>query len=274
MKEVSDTELKKIQIEILQHVDAFCHQNNIVYSIAYGTLIGAVRHKGYIPWDDDIDIVMTRSEYNRFLTLYEKEDRSQYKVYNFNTNSQCTIPFTKIFDNETLWIELVENPVHIGINIDVFPLDRMPDDGRYLKVVKKVEFFKNILMLKQVSISTGRNPVKNLILRLAHFVLKKVSISKMVRIINNVGLTYKNESFEKYANVVWTAYGNRDYVYGKDITRVVRLPFENVEFDAYVGYDTWLHTIFNDYMQLPPIEKRVTHHAFKAYRKCDNKKKR
>ena len=265
MREVSDKVLRQIQIEILQHIDEFCHKYNIVYSIAYGTLIGAVRHKGYIPWDDDIDIVMKRSEYNRFLKLYKEKNQSKYRIYNYHSNLQCTIPFTKIYDDDTLWIENVENPVNIGVNIDVFPLDKMPDDERYSKLLRKINFYKNILLLKQVSTNSDRSSLKNFILQISHFVLKKISIRKIVRKIDAIGLTYKDESFGKYANVVWTAYDNRDYVFDKDSIKTVRLSFENTEFDAFEGYDTWLHTIYNDYMQLPPEEKRVTHHAFKAY---------
>jgi len=266
MEEISNNDLKQIQIDILQHVNDFCHKYNIVYSLAYGTLIGAVRHKGYIPWDDDIDIVMTRSEYNKFLMLYKNKDTSKYKIYNYKTCSSCTIPYTKVFDDETLWLEDVENKVEIGVNIDVFPLDKIPiKDKRHLKILKKIRKLKQILMLKQVSISSHRNPLKNAILILGHFMLKKVSIYKIVKKIDTIGLTFSEESLDNYSNVVWTPYGIGDYVTEKDIGNIVRLPFENTIFDAYEGYDRWLRGVYNDYLQLPPKEKQITHHAFKAY---------
>lgn len=130
-------EIKKIQLEILKYVDQFCSQNNIKYALGYGTLIGAVRHKGFIPWDDDIDIIMRRNDYNRFIELFSKET-GRYKVWSHNLQTDYPIPYAKVTDEKTLKLEGTNYYVERGVDIDVFPLDDLPNDEKAVdKVFKK-----------------------------------------------------------------------------------------------------------------------------------------
>ena len=122
MKPIADVnEMRKIQMDILLFIHQFCIDNGIQYSLAWGTMLGAIRHKGYIPWDDDIDIMMTRPEYDRFCKLFHDE-RSIYKLYDVHTDKKWIYPFAKISDERTIRVE--KNALdEIGINIDVFPID-------------------------------------------------------------------------------------------------------------------------------------------------------
>ena len=124
MKELSKNEIKTIQLDILQSIHQFCETNNIRYSLAYGTLLGAIRHKGYIPWDDDIDVMMPRPDYERFIQNYPNFcDRNIVQTYN-NDNSYY-LWCAKVYDNRT---EQITFPTRSGVCVDVFPIDGLPDN--------------------------------------------------------------------------------------------------------------------------------------------------
>lgn len=121
-------EVKKIELEILCVIDEFCKKNNICYSLAYGTLIGAIRHKGFIPWDDDIDLWMPRSDYNRFIELWLKDPVEGYILQNTDLESDFNQNFTKIRKDNSAFIQSEEEKqrcYHKGIFVDIFPLDRV-----------------------------------------------------------------------------------------------------------------------------------------------------
>ena len=120
-KYINVEELKHIQLDMLSDIAEFCEQNNIKYFLAYGTLIGAIRHKGYIPWDDDIDICMPRPDYDKFLSLYNKKD-SAYKAVAFELDENYKLPFAKVNDTRTVMWETMYDQDVFGVYIDVFPL--------------------------------------------------------------------------------------------------------------------------------------------------------
>lgn len=123
MKEIKNDELRTIQLDILQNVHDFCMKHDIKYTLAYGTLLGAVRHGGYIPWDDDIDIAMLRSDYEKFLKEY-KDDI--YKFTECRLDKDVHIGFGKVEDTRTIVIE-GGNTKNLGVSIDVFPIDDLCD---------------------------------------------------------------------------------------------------------------------------------------------------
>ena len=125
MIEIPLEELKSRQLEILTRIDKFCTEHNIQYSLAFGTLLGAIRHKGYIPWDDDIDIMMLRSDYNRFISLFYDE---QLRVLSIENESRYILPFAKVVDNNSILIEQSTMELPLGIYVDIFPVDNIPDD--------------------------------------------------------------------------------------------------------------------------------------------------
>ena len=130
--------LQLTQLEMLKVVDAFCKENDIQYSLYAGTLLGAVRHQGFIPWDDDLDICMSRENYNRFIELWTKDCPSGYIIQNKENTPEFTQSFTKIRKENTTFLqyEWEREKYHTGIFIDIFPIDRIPDKGLRLMMYK------------------------------------------------------------------------------------------------------------------------------------------
>ena len=138
-KLLSEEDIRQLQIEILDEVHAFCTANSITYFLAGGTLIGAIRHNGYIPWDDDIDIMMYRDDYNRFINLFNKNNE-RYHVFSIENDSGYNYHFAKICDKYTYLDEtnLKINDIDLGINIDLFPLDKLPPEANEENILKEL----------------------------------------------------------------------------------------------------------------------------------------
>lgn len=266
MKEIDTEELKQIQLEILLKIDEFCDKENIKYTLAYGTLIGAIRHKGYIPWDDDIDIAMPRPDYNRFINSFN--GFCDYLVVLApELDLDYYAPYANVYDIRTVLDEkrISHRGVEIGVKIDVFPVDATPDDlSDYQRVVYKIRRKNELLEIKR----TPFFPVSNY----------KVFIMRLINYLNSLFYNYSEIQKQIIDLVRIIPFDKAKYVDTLsypvyDDTRVSRVFFENyidVEFEhrrfkCIQNYDDYLHRIYGDYMKLPPIEKQVPHHGFKAY---------
>lgn len=257
-------EVKKVQLNILQQVHQYCEDNNIVYFLAHGTLIGAIRHNGYIPWDDDIDIAMPRPDYDRFINTFNgKIEHLQVLSYPFNKD--YLYPIAKVQDLRTRVIEQTVNKYPLGVNIDIFPIDGLPQNlskaRSYLSFMRQLGFLR---ILKQVTWSTNRSILKNIIIGLYRFISFPLTDRFLLCLIDKKARKYPFGKTD-YAgtHVLFTLL--YEPVPKDAFLSTVYVTFENTMVKAPIGYDIWLRNIFGDYMQLPPIEKRVSHHAFEAY---------
>jgi lipopolysaccharide cholinephosphotransferase len=262
---VSIEEIRRVQLGILEHVDSFCKDNNIRYFLAGGSAIGAVRHNGYIPWDDDIDIMMLRKDYNRFTILYKQLDDSVFVIHSCEDESDFYAPFLKIDDSRTVLEEKVNTQSRIGVNIDVFPIDDLPDDAKsQTRLYNKVGFLIKLYLLKQIKVDNRRSFLKNLILLIGRIILLPVSLNKLAITISSFP---KNKSYpgSKYCGILIWGYGIREVNLKSNYTGVLYSDFEGYKFPIPIGYDNYLRSVYGDYMKLPTKEKRITHHSFKAY---------
>ena len=150
MKRVTPEELKRIQLDLLQKTADFCEQNGLRYFLCGGTLIGAVRHKGYIPWDDDIDIAMPRPDYDRFINTFNKQE-NYYQVVSRENNHAYSYAFAKVYDNRTILQELHYKGSTFGVYIDILPADGVKDASQIRKIMwlhkilntKNANYYKN-----------------------------------------------------------------------------------------------------------------------------------
>lgn len=264
MKEIDIDELKHLQLEMLKKIDSFCNENKIKYFLTAGTLIGAVRHGGYIPWDDDIDIMMLRSDYDKFLQLFNgKIENLVVDAPELNWNYYA--PYANVYDNRTLLEEGAYNGhrgQEIGVKIDVFPFDILPDSELLYTITRRLVRFLNKIMAAKRNVQPFyKMRIKTIFVRLFFCWLPFSTIQKIIRFIATSNT--KNTDGDIFLRTF-------------DITEPMRarkevfastkmLKFEDYSFPVPVEYDEYLKIRFGDYMKLPPVEKRVAEHNFKAY---------
>lgn len=262
MKKATVDDLKMVQFEILKVVRDFCEENNLKYFLDCGTLLGAIRHKGYIPWDDDIDIGMLREDFDKFITVFnEKMANTKYRCYCASNNDKFYYPYAKICDISTILYEPDEKGFKYHINIDLFPYDNAPDDKNKIN-----KMFKKRTMLNRL------NCIKNLrsfTLGKAKF-LKKLIWLAILPFPKNYFVKKTVKYIQKYKNSDCNLVGNFSCITNMTAEKsifdsYIDVEFEGEKFKAPVGYDKWLKAFYNDYMQLPPVEKRVSHHYFLGY---------
>lgn len=267
MKELTLQELKEIEFSILKEFDAFCKENNIRYFLAYGTLLGAIRYKKFIPWDDDVDVLVPREDYNRLLTLFR--DSEKYRLYAYEKDSRYLYPFAKICDTETVKCEFgYDNGVDLGVDIDIFPLDAWDDDlEKAKKEMKYIKTNMEYLRLTKLKKPDSANPIKRFVKGIVMLFCKmhggEYYIKKIINATCKEGQTGNNFVGCK----TWCVYGDRGIHRAQAFASAVEIEFEGQMFPAPVGYDEYLTDLYGDYLPEPPKEKQKTHHTFKAYRK-------
>ncbi len=265
-----DESLKKLQnleLEMMVKIDEICKKHHLLYYLMGGTLIGAVRHKGFIPWDDDIDIGMPRPDYERFLSIAEKELGEEYGILTPYNTANYKFSFSKVINKKMKILyksSRKENKWNIWI--DIFPLDSMPKNkihfllrkyyllfrrgmvmlSAFEDVVstehKKRPFYENALIFLAEHVRVSKYLDTNKQIRKFDKALKRYDFNRGPFMVNVMGLYKFKTVFER------SVYGDTKY-----------LEFENHLFRVPKQYDYFLTRLYGDYMQLPPVEKRNHH---------------
>ena len=228
MTELTMREIQLVSLEILHTVATICEEQNFRYSLIYGTLIGAIRHHGYIPWDDDVDIMMPRRDYDQFLE-YMKIHRKEYpdlRIFNLDECKEYPYMITRISDDRYIIKMENEKPYGMGVFIDIYPYDGL---GTTEKEAVTYDYFQKKL---------------NQLVKLKEY-----------------------EDSNYIGCVVWLSGGKKEIFLRKWFDETVMVPFEKYQFRVPKDYDEVLRHTYGDYMQLPPEKDRIGHHYFKAYRK-------
>lgn len=263
MRRLNTEEVKKIQIEILDVVSSFCEENNINYWLDSGTLLGAIRHKGYIPWDDDIDIGMLREDYDKFAELFNQSN-DRYRFVDIDNTPDFYVAFAKIIDTNTLLYEPDKNGDKLSVNIDLFVYDNAPDDDKTLnKMYKQRDRLTFIALFSRgAQITKYDSSLRRFTKRVLHLLLMGFSSPKCVKKIIDISKTYKDSETKRLGNFTCAP----DIASRKSIfSSFINVEFEGKQYKAPVGYDEWLTDFYGDYMELPPEQERVTHHQYEAY---------
>jgi len=267
MQELTLEELKEIEFNILKMFDAFCKEHNIRYFLAYGTLLGAIRYKRFIPWDDDVDVLVPREDYDRLLKLFQ--DNERFRLCAFEKDSNFHYPFAKLRDLTTKKEENVykNQSTELGVEIDIFPLDAWDDD---LKKAKReaVRIKKNMgwLLMTALDKPISDNKLKVFVWSIIMRFVKMLGGEYFVKKIIKEGNKTKQKGSAYVGAKVWPIYGERGIIPAEAFADAVDVEFEGQMFPAPVGYDTYLTCLYGDYLPEPPKEKQKTHHAFTAYR--------
>lgn len=257
------TELKSIQLDILQDVHDYCMKNGIRYSLAYGSLLGAIRHKGFIPWDDDIDIFMLRKDYEKFMTSYES---GRYKQIFRYRDTGILYPFGKVYDSKTELIEFTNNSISAGVFIDIFPMDEIPEGPcEEKKLRKKLKSLIKLKIIKDVRINR-RSAARAILLPLLKMIVSPIPYGLILRKYNAV-LDHVNRMGSGILTDYNTISHTRIRIPSDSFGNLAPLKFEDREFLAFENADEVLTMLYGDYMCLPPIEQQITHHGFVAFMK-------
>ncbi len=261
-------EAQKVQLEILLEFDKLCKKHDIHYQLFSGTLIGAIRHNGFIPWDDDIDVCMLREEYDRFLAVSAKELDGNYFLQNYHTDKKFQSQYSKIRKNKTRYVEnLVQDvEMHQGIFIDVFPYDNVRPGtlkGKAQRILIDQLKIINYCRVMRVNDSEKKKGLR-LAKKSAYYLLKVIPKNKVDRLITRLACQF-NKSDEKCVGELSISTGKNTYdsfVIKKEFFYdSIEWDFEGYAFPVPRAYDEVLTKNYGDYMKMPPLKEQEPHHG-------------
>lgn len=257
-------ELQLFSLEILKDVHQFCVDHGIMYSVSDGSLIGAVRHKGFIPWDDDIDIIMHRPDFEKFCRTYKSD---KFKLKYREQDKGMLVPYARVYDI-TKTLEKTVKPwcdEEVGVCIDVFPADGATDNREeFRKYYKRSRFFFRCNSISRLISHRSFSKTQSLAYNAKLLVMKAITLNGLLsdwfstRVIKRAkAISYGETSH--WGNISSMCDGIMDYHRVETFTDVVMIDFEDTKVMAMNGYDEYLRDKYNDYMKLPPAEKQVPH---------------
>lgn len=280
MRELDVNEVKQLELDILKDIANFCDNNNIVYYLCGGTLIGAVRHKGFIPWDDDIDIAMPRNDYLKFINSYNNK-KSRYIVNSIENNPDWHMAFARVEDLFTTMYEetLINKYRKCHVFVDVFPIDGIPNDEKEEKSFMLKQKFLGIVLnassfrffpSKHYSDSkeshvTFRNILRTCLKYIAIVLFRPINTQWIARCINSNSLKYDIESSNNIGLTVFVWNWKFEKASKSAFSERMLFKFEDANLFGPKGYDEYLTKTYGDYMTPPPIENQVSHHSFKTF---------
>jgi len=273
VRKVLKDEIKKIELELLTLVDKVCRKNNIEYSLGGGSLLGSIRHKGFIPWDDDIDIMLTRENYNKLIKLLSHQDEAELWHYSIKETFQ---PYAKLCNKETyqakagfdfLWPK-------IGVNIDIFPMDSMPsNEEERVKFMHEAQHKAEILYSTSfpafVSGSKWYYSLARLFLRGPKYLKYHGKNKQVARDVDEFMSKYQLDSNANQIGFLASRYFDKEHFQIEIFEEYEEVKFENLTVRKIVDHDSYLRQIHGDYMQLPPEIQRISHDYGTFYWKED-----
>lgn len=263
MKKLTLREQQLVCLDILDYFHALCEKHQIHYSLGGGTLIGAIRHKGFIPWDDDIDVYMHRDEYQKFINAWLHKKHERYIIGTAeDILASNTGEMAKIFDNKTKTIDI--NGDENKIFIDIFIYDGIPNNKKIIyTIIKKYRKRKNrFASCKKRWIRASQNSLKYTILNW----LSNLLFHRMQNYLSEIQKLYPINTSENIG-LLMTEYRNwnKAYMPRAYFNHVIYKEFEGRQFQVMNGYHEHLTQYYGDYMQLPPEEDQKPHHIQEAY---------
>ena len=266
-QEVTDIrEIQQMELGIMEYIHEVCQKIGVKYFLAYGSLIGAVRHKGFIPWDDDMDICMLREDYEKLQDYLIANPDERYEVMSYKNNLNYVYPFIKVQDNQTYLLEEdVRIDSNMGIYVDIFPVDGYEDDSVFKDKMTRLIKKRQLSCYTFKGITNTKSLLNSLIRYISVIVFYFTNTNKYIRGIDELAKSRKVDDYELV-----------DYLIYKDmhkpvwkrewLEQTIMGVFEGKEFMIPKNYHEILTSDYGDYMQLPPVELRFSHHDFQLWK--------
>lgn len=264
---LTDEENKKVQLDILKYVDRYCTEHGLRYFLGDGTLLGAIRHHGYIPWDDDIDIRMPRPDYNKLIECFNANVKKEHFKLVAPKSPESQFYFAKIIDTRTVKVEPYLNYKNgvLGVDIDVFPLDGCPDDEAFFTkwALELCGYNKALIYKKKRLTRSLLSGAKDIFLNRTR--AKFVPFMTCNEIVDKVAYMLMQYPFEKSRYICAIGVDDRFRVPAECVQDYILAEFEDGMFRIPYGYDELLKAQYGNYRKLPPVEQQVTHHVNNVY---------
>ena len=260
-RRLSEEEIKEVELGVMDYIHNLCQKENINYSLAYGTLLGAVRHKGYIPWDDDVDISLKRDEYDKLYQAVLRDNDPIYKVASWENDARYPYPFYRVYDARTVYENnYIENDIDLGICVDVFPFDYYADVN---KEMAKLDIYRRLSVYTLYGIHSKNAGLKNIIRYLLVLVFRLTRVKTWNKKMNLLSMQANdNDSIDYLMENKRTSTKFEKTL----LDKVMDSPFEDRTYKIPEASHQILSAIYgDDFMEIPPVEKRVKHDDFVAY---------
>lgn len=251
-------QLQDIQRELLQEINRICEKCRIQYNMVGGTMLGAIRHQGYIPWDDDADIGFLRAEYEKFREACKTElDTEKFYMQDLRDTEGYRWGYGKLRRKGTEFVRLNQEfmPYEQGIFVDLMPFDNVPDN----RLLRKIHYFQCFCIRKMLWSKVGAETEENILIRMVYKVLNIIPIDLVIgryqRLIDN-GERKKT----KLVRILTFPTPKNVYGYNREwYTNLKKYSFDNLELPGAEDYDGYLKVKYGNYMEIPPMEKRKIH---------------
>ena len=265
-KKLDIDEIKEVELGVMDYIHNICREKGINYSLAYGSLLGAVRHRGFIPWDDDLDIALKRDQYDKLYQAILEDNNSIYKVVSWENDSRYPYPFYRVYDSRTVYENnYIQNDIELGICVDVFPFDDYKDVN---KEITKLDMYRRLSVYTLYGIRNKEAGIKNIVRYLMLVAFRLTRVKTWNKKLNDCSKVPVNSEYIDYL-MESKKYSTK--IDAKALDQVVEFKFEDRVYNIPTDYDHILTTIYGaDYMEIPPIEKRIQHDDFVAYIKKEN----
>lgn len=272
-KYLSLKEIQQEELKLLKEFRSICEKNGLIYSLIGGSLLGAVRHKGFIPWDDDIDVGMPRADYEKFIALISACDEGyKYDIETFPSNSKhaCLIKFI----SKDIYVQQ-RYKEEANLWIDVLPIDNLPASTRKVEsIYNRAKILRSVIQLSKALPGEGKTALKAQMKRFAVPLINHFSLAEKAAKQLDVLAKKCNSSSTGFIGIVtYGMYGPGERMPDTALQNMPLFEFEDDKFPGFSCWDEYLHGIYGDYMELPPEDKRHTHEikAWRATKEEENK---
>ena len=266
-QEVTDIrEIQQMELGIMEYIHEICQKIGVKYFLAYGSLIGAVRHKGFIPWDDDMDICMLREDYEKLQDYLIANPDERYEVMSYKNNLNYVYPFMKVQDNHTYLLEEdVRIDSNMGIYVDIFPVDGYEDDSVFKDKMTRLIKKRQLSCYTFKGITNTKSLLNSLIRYISVIIFYFTNTNKYIRGIDELAQSRKVDDYELVDYLIYKDM-NKPVWKREWLKQTITGVFEGKEFMIPKNYHEILTSDYGDYTQLPPVELRFSHHDFQLWK--------